>query len=109
MEAYRAPFRDPERRLTTLIWPRELPIEGEPADVVAIVEQNAAWLKSSSNLPKLFIDGNPGGSTARVAREFSRGLPNQRQVTVNGTHHLHEDSPKEIGEAVRDFVLGLGS
>ena len=108
MEAYRAPYRDRERRLTTLIWPRELPIEGEPADVVSIVEKNAEWLASSWNVPKLFINGEPGGSTAGRTLEFCRSLPNQRLLTVKGAHHLHEDAPQEIGQAVRDFVLGLG-
>jgi haloalkane dehalogenase len=105
MEAYRAPTRERERRLPTLVWPRELPIEGEPADVVAIVEENAKWLKASAGLPKLFINGDPGTSISGRVREFCRTLPNQREVTVKGLHHLQEDSPQEIGEAVRDFVL----
>jgi haloalkane dehalogenase len=109
LEAYRAPYRDRERRLPTLVWPRELPIEGEPADVVEIVEKNAEWLKQSSALPKLVIHGDPGGGTAAPARAFSHSLPNIRELTVKGRHHLHEDAPKEIGEAVRDFVLGLGT
>jgi haloalkane dehalogenase len=107
MEAYRAPYRDRERRLPTLVWPRELPIDGEPADVVAIVEKNAEWLMTSSNVPKLFINGDPGGSTSGRAREFLRTLPNQREVTVKGTHHLQEDSPNEIGQALQEFVLNL--
>ena len=107
MEAYRAPYRDRDRRLPTLIWPRELPIDGDPADVVAIVEKNAEWLKTSSNLPKLFINGDPGGATSGRAREFLRTLPNQHEVTVKGTHHLQEDSPNEIGQALREFVLNL--
>jgi haloalkane dehalogenase len=107
MEAYRAPYRDRDRRLPTLVWPRELPIEGEPADVVAIVQENADWLTKSSNLPKLFINGDPGGGASRRVREFCRTLPNQREVTVKGLHHLQEDSPKEIGEALRAFVLSL--
>jgi haloalkane dehalogenase len=106
MEAYRAPYRDRERRLPTLVWPRELPIEGEPADVVALVEANAKWLAASATLPKLFINGDPGTTISGRVREFCRSLPNQREVTVRGLHHLQEDSPKEIGEALRDFVLG---
>jgi haloalkane dehalogenase len=106
MEAYRAPYRDRERRLPTLAWPRELPIEGEPADVVAIVDENARWLAASGSLPKLFINGDPGRSISGRVREFCRTLPNQREVTVRGLHHLQEDSPTEIGEALRDFVLG---
>jgi len=106
MEAYRAPYRDRERRIPTLVWPRELPIEGEPADVVAIVEKNAEWLGASKSLPKLFINGDPGASISGRLREFCRALPNQREITVKGLHHLQEDAPNEIGAAVRDFVVG---
>ena len=109
MEAYRAPYRDRERRIPTLAWPRELPIEGEPTDVVAIVEKNAQWLSASRTLPKLFINGDPGASISGRLREFCRTLPNQREITVKGLHHLQEDSPDEIGTAIRDFVLGLGT
>jgi len=109
MEAYRAPYRDRERRLPTLVWPRELPIEGEPADVVAIVEENARWLKASSDLPKLLINGDPGTTISGRVREFCRSLPNQREVTVKGLHHLQDDSPHEIGEALRAFVVGMRS
>jgi len=109
MAAYRVPYRDRERRLPTLVWPRELPIEGEPADVVAIVDQNARWLAASSGVPKLFINGDPGVSISGRIREFCRTLPNQSEVTVRGLHHLQEDSPKEIGEALRAFVLGKGT
>jgi haloalkane dehalogenase len=109
MEAYRAPYRDRERRLPTLVWPRELPIEGEPADVVAIVEANAKWLSASTTLPKLFINGDPGTTISGRVREFCRSLPNQREVTVKGLHHLQDDSPKEMGAALRDFVLTLPS
>jgi haloalkane dehalogenase len=105
MDAYRAPYRDRERRLPTLIWPRELPIEGEPKDVVAIVDENARWLAATSGLPKLFINGDPGTTISGRVREFCRTLPNQREVTVRGLHHLQEDSPEAIGEALREFVL----
>ena len=107
MEAYRAPYRDRDRRLPTLVWPRELPIEGVPEDVVAIVEQNAQWLAASTSLPKLFINGDPGASISGRIREFCRTLPNQSEITVKGLHHLQEDSPKEIGEALRAFVLSI--
>jgi len=107
MEAYRAPYRDHDRRLPTLVWPRELPIEGVPEDVVAIVEQNAQWLVASTGVPKLFINGDPGASISGRVREFCRTLPNQSEVTVKGLHHLQEDSAKEIGEALRAFVLGI--
>jgi haloalkane dehalogenase len=107
MEAYRAPYRERERRLPTLVWPRELPIEGEPADVVELVEANAKWLAASTGVPKLFINGDPGTTISGRVREFCRSLPNQREVTVKGLHHLQEDSPHEIGAALRDFVLDL--
>src|SRR5262249_12198390 len=111
MEAYRAPYRDRERRIPTLAWPRELPIEGEPADVVAIVEKTAQWLTASSNLPKLFINGDPGASISGRLREFCRTLPNQREITVTGLHHLQEDSPNEIGgdPRFRDWFTRLAS
>jgi haloalkane dehalogenase len=106
MEAYRAPYRDRERRLPTLTWPRELPIDGVPEDVVAIVDENARWLAASDRLPKLFINGDPGVIQTGRLRELVRSFPNQREVTVKGLHHLQDDSPKEIGEALRAFVLG---
>jgi haloalkane dehalogenase len=108
MEAYRAPYRDRERRLPTLTWPRELPIDGVPEDVVAIVEENARWLAASAALPKLFINGDPGAIQTGRARELVRAFPNQREVSVRGLHHLQDDSPNEIGEALRAFVLGQG-
>lgn len=106
MEAYRAPYRDRAARLPTLVWPRELPIEGVPEDVVAIVEQNARWL-AASGLPKLFINGDPGVVLTGRFREFCRTWPNQGEVTVKGLHYLQEDSPGEIGEALREFLSGL--
>ncbi len=106
MEAHRAPYRDREARLPTLMWPRELPIEGVPEDVVAIVEKDGQWLAGSS-LPKLFINGDPGVVLTGRAREVCRIWPNQREATVKGLHYLQQDSPKEIGEALQEFVLGL--
>jgi haloalkane dehalogenase len=107
MEGYQAPYRDRDRRLPTLVWPRELPIEGEPEDVVDIVEQNARWLRASSDLPKLFINGDPGTSISGRVRAFCRTLPNQREMTVRGLHHLQDDSPDEIGAVLREFVRGM--
>jgi haloalkane dehalogenase len=74
---------------------------------VALVEANARWLAASTTLPKLFINGDPGTTISGRVREFCRSLPDQREVTVKGLHHLQEDSPAEIGEALRDFVLSL--
>lgn len=106
MNAYRAPFKEREARLPTLVWPRELPIDGEPADVAAIVRCYGEWL-TKSTLPKLLITAEPGVLLVGRAREFCRTFPNQREVTVQGIHYVQEDSPAEIGLALRDFVRGL--
>jgi haloalkane dehalogenase len=107
MAAYRAPFRDREARLPMLLWPRELPIEGAPADVVQIVERYGEWLAGSEQLPKLFINADPGAQIVGRIREFCRGWPNQREVTVPGIHFIQEDSADEIGAAIREFVGSL--
>jgi haloalkane dehalogenase len=107
MEHYREPFREPgEGRRPTLTWPREIPVEGEPADVTGLVQQYAAWL-SRSSLPKLFINGNPGSILVGAQREFCRTWPNQQEVTVKGSHFLQEDSPVEIGQAIARFLRRL--
>src|SRR5437763_4137018 len=108
MAAYRAPYGDREARLPTLIWPRQIPIEGEPADVTAIVERYGKWL-SKSRIPKLFIAGDPGAILTESAsgRAFCQTWANQRELTVKGRHFLQEDSPDQIGEALRDFVTAL--
>lgn len=106
MEAYRAPLREREARLPTMVWPRELPIDGQPADVVATVQSYADWLAQSS-IPKLFISAEPGALLTGRARDFCRTWPNQREVTVRGMHYVQEESPNEIGAALRDFVLAL--
>ncbi|MFF4987404.1 haloalkane dehalogenase [Streptosporangium saharense] len=106
MEAYRAPFRTRESRLPTLVFPRELPIDGTPADVAETVEAYGRWL-AGSQVPKLLISAEPGAILVGRALEFARTWPNQREVTVRGVHYVQEDSPHEIGEAVRKFVLAL--
>jgi haloalkane dehalogenase len=106
MNVYRAPFADRDSRLPTLVWPRELPIEGEPADVTRIVEDYGRWL-SGSPVPKLFIDAEPGALIGARARAFCRMWPNQREVSVTGIHYLQEDSPAEIGIALQAFVRDL--
>ena len=103
MDAYRAPFRERAARLPTLVWPRELPIDGAPADVIAIVETYGKWLAESPQ-PKLFIRADPGALITGRALEFCRRFPNQREVAVKGIHFIQEDSPAEIGSALRDFV-----
>ena len=100
MEVYRQPYVEPgDSRLPTLAWPREIPIDGEPSDVHDIVQAYSDWL-SNSNVPKLFINAEPGAILTGAQREFCRSWPNQQEVTVNGKHFIQEDSPKEIGEAI---------
>jgi haloalkane dehalogenase len=106
MEAYRAPFREPASRLPTLVWPRQIPVEGEPADVTAIVESYREAM-TKSPVPKLLIVGEPGAIIRGAALEFCRTFPNQREVAVRGLHFLQEDSPGEIGTALREFVKSL--
>jgi haloalkane dehalogenase len=104
MAAYRAPFvNSGEDRRPTLTWPRMIPIEGEPADVVKTVADYSAWL-AASDTPKLFINAEPGSILVGRQRELCRRWPNQTEVTVKGRHFPQEDSPDEIGEAVADFV-----
>ena len=107
MDAYRRPFREPgEGRRPMLSWPREIPLDGEPADVVAIVGGYARWL-ASSEIPKLFINADPGSILVGPQREFCRTWPNQRELMVRGSHFIQEDSPAEIGRAIAGFLAGL--
>ncbi|PLX54447.1 MAG: haloalkane dehalogenase [Chromatiales bacterium] len=100
MEVYRAPFLHPgEDRRPTLTWPRQIPLDGEPGDVSAIVAAYSEWLRSSP-VPKLFINAEPGAILVEGMREFCRSWPNQTEVTVAGSHFIQEDSPTEIGEAI---------
>ena len=103
MIAYRLPFLEREARLPTLAWPRQIPIEGEPADVTQIVEQYGEWL-ADSGLPKLLVLSEPGAIMRGRTRDFCRGWPNQREVTVAGGHFLQEDAPAEIGAALCEFL-----
>ncbi len=104
MTVYRRPYLEPgESRRPTLTWPRQIPLDGQPADVVDIVDRYAAWL-AASPIPKLFINAEPGSILVGAPREFCRRWPNQREVTVKGTHFIQEDSPAEIGGAVAEFV-----
>jgi haloalkane dehalogenase len=104
MDVYRRPYLEPgESRRPTLAWPRELPINGEPEDVVSIVDDYSRWL-ARSDVPKLFVNAEPGAILTGSQREFCRAWPNQEEVTVRGAHYVQEDSPHEIGEAVAAFV-----
>jgi haloalkane dehalogenase len=107
MNEYLRPFLNAgEDRRPTLSWPRQIPIQGEPKEVVKVVENYSNWL-SSSDLPKLFINADPGSILTGNQREFCRSWPNQEEVTVKGTHFIQEDSPNEIGKAVSSFVSQL--
>jgi haloalkane dehalogenase len=107
MAHYRAPFTEPgEGRRPTLTWPREIPADGEPADVVAIVEDYGAWL-AESQVPKLFVNAEPGAILTGPQREFCRTWPNQTEITVAGNHFIQEDSSDEIGEALAAWLRGL--
>ena len=107
MNEYRRPFLNTgEDRRPTLSWPRQIPIQGEPIEVVEVVENYSHWL-SSSDLPKLFINADPGSILTGKQRDFCRAWPRQKEVTVQGLHFIQEDSPHEIGNAVSDFVKEL--
>ncbi len=107
MAVYRRPYLEPgESRRPTLTWPREIPIGGEPADVVAMVNAYAAFL-AASPLPKLFVNADPGSILVGAQREFCRRWPNQHEVTVKGSHVIQEDSPQEIGMAIAAFLARL--
>ena len=108
MAEYRRPFAEPgEGRRPTLTWPREIPIEGDPADVSAIVSTYADWLVTSS-VPKLFLKAEPGGILAcGKVLDLARRLPAQTEVAVAGVHFVQEDSPDEIGRAIVGWMSKL--
>jgi len=109
MAVYRRPFEAPgEDRRPTLTWPRQIPLGGEPADVVAIVQDYANWLKIADKLPKLFVNAEPGAILTGTQRDFCRSWPNQTEVTVAGSHFIQEDSFDEIGSAIADWYQKLG-
>ena len=100
MAVYRRPFLDEgEDRRPTLTWPRQIPLGGEPEDVVDIVQSYADWM-AANDLPKLFVNADPGAILTGAQREFCRSWKNQTEVTVKGSHFIQEDSPHEIGEAI---------
>lgn len=107
MDAYRAPFTEEDDRQVTLNWPRALPIEGEPADIVELCSAYGQWLASDASIPKLFVNAEPGSILVGQQRDFCRSWPNQAEVTVKGLHFIQEDSPKEIGQAVASWYKNL--
>ena len=106
MAVYRRPFlNEGEDRRPTLTWPRQIPLGGEPEDVVDIVKDYAHWM-AENDLPKLFVNADPGAILLGAQREFCRSWKNQTEVTVKGNHFLQEDSPQEIGEAIATWRSG---
>jgi haloalkane dehalogenase len=103
MAVYRAPYPTRDSRLPTLVWPRQIPIEGEPADVVALVELYAAFLKESP-IRKLFINAEPGAIITGTVRDICRAWANQTETEVKGIHFVQEDSAEQIGKALRAFL-----
>lgn len=107
MDEHRTPFLQAgEARRSMLTWAREIPIDGEPADVHRIVDGYSKWL-SQSDVPKLFINADPGSILVGAQREFCRTWPNQTEVTVDGIHFIQEDSPEEIGRAIAEWYEQL--
>ena len=104
-DEYRRPFiNSGEDRRAILAGPRQLPIAGEPADTVALVKSYASFLANSHDIPKLFINAEPGAFLVGYARDFVRSWPNLTEVTVSGIHYIQEDSPHEIGKAISDWL-----
>ena len=104
MNEYRRPFQEPgESRRPTLTWPRQIPLDGQPEDVAKIVGDYADWM-SSNDLPKLFVNAEPGALLTGPQRDFCRQWSNQTEVTVAGSHFIQEDSPEEIANALVDWV-----
>ena len=109
MDEYRRPFIDEgTARLPTLVWPRQLPIDNEPRDVCKVVERYGNVLRQN-DVPKLFINADPGVIVTSRIKEFVRSWPNQREVIVEGLHFIQEDSPAEISNAVFDWIQGVSS
>ena len=107
MNVYRKPFlEEGERRRPMLTWPREIPIEGEPEDVCSIVTAYGKWLQDCE-IPKLFINAEPGSILTGRQRQFCRRFRKQHEVTVKGSHFVQEDSPDEIGTAIAEFTEKL--
>ncbi|MEP2533276.1 haloalkane dehalogenase [Shimia sp.] len=107
MREYRRPFlAKGEDRRPTLTWPRQIPLDGTPKDVVDIVQTYAEWM-AENTLPKLFVNAEPGAILIGPQREFCKSWKNQTEVTVAGSHFIQEDSPDEIGAALRDWLRGL--
>jgi haloalkane dehalogenase len=110
LDEYRRPFATPgEDRLPTLIWPRQIPVGGEPPEVAEVCDAYADWLAHTPGLPKLFINAEPGALLTGDRREFCRTWPDQTEITVSGVHFIQEDSGKEIGSAIARWLAETNS
>ncbi|XP_077981784.1 coelenterazine h 2-monooxygenase-like [Glandiceps talaboti] len=105
MNAYRMPYLDEgESRRPTLTWPREIPIQTDgPQDVVDLTHAYSKWLSQSKDIPKLYVNGEPGFFSSSITK-VTKDWPNHRVVNVKGLHFLQEDSPNEIGTAIVEFL-----
>ncbi|MBW2387342.1 MAG: haloalkane dehalogenase [Deltaproteobacteria bacterium] len=107
MAEYRRPFAEAgEDRRPTLTWPRQIPISGEPEEVVKILDDYGPWM-SQNDVPKLFVNADPGSILIGPQREFCRGWKNQTEITVPGLHFIQEDSPDEIGAALERWIKAI--
>jgi haloalkane dehalogenase len=107
MTVYRRPYLEKgESRRPTLTWPREIPIDGQPSEVHEFVADYAAWL-AQSDIPKLFVNADPGSILIGEQREFCRSWAHQQEITVKGSHFIQEDSPDEIGQGIAEFLSNL--
>ena len=103
MENYRAPFKTPDDRQPTLNWPRQIPISGEPDHMVELVTEYSKWMMKNE-IPKLFVNADPGSILTGQQREYCRKWPNQTEVTVSGVHFIQEDSPLQIGREITKWL-----
>ena len=106
MNEYRRPFSEEKSRQPTLDWPRQIPLENDPPEICETVDSYSQWM-AKNDLPKLFINAEPGAILIGKQRGFCRTWKNQKEVTVKGSHFIQEDSPDEIGNAIFDWLKGI--
>jgi haloalkane dehalogenase len=104
LAAYRAPYLEPgESRRAMLTWAREVPFDGQPADVAAAIAEYGTYL-ATSRVPKLFLAADPGMILVGDARAFAESFPNQTTVTVASGHFVPEDDPDGVVAALRQWI-----
>lgn len=102
---YKRPYQKPgEDRRVMLTWPRQIPIDGEPADVTEIMTSYSRWLAESAPFPKLFVKADPGLILVGRFATIARGFKNVSEITVSGLHFIQEDSPSEIGSSISTWL-----